>query len=155
MEREIKFRGKQLDNGEWTYGYLFGIWERRYILWGTTNDVPNMIEVDPSTVGQHTGLKDKNGKEIYEGDILNGGTEYTPYYGLPHVEICDCENSDYVYKNGDDDYSDDDHADQYGVAIIGKDFTTGLSARTALNFEVIGNLSDTPELLKEDGNGKD
>ena len=53
----------------WVEGYLYGIWERRYILWGMTNDVPNMVEIDPSTICQCTGLKGKNGKLIWENDI--------------------------------------------------------------------------------------
>ena len=50
--REILFRGKRVDNGTWTCGYLFCIWERTYLCWGTTNGVPNMEEVIPETVCQ-------------------------------------------------------------------------------------------------------
>ena len=67
MKREIKFRGIRRDNGEWIYGDLNHLVDGVYI----SNDHGcNMAQVDPDTVGMNTGLKDKNGKEIYNGDIL-------------------------------------------------------------------------------------
>lgn len=71
MENRYLFKGKRKDNGEWVQGYLYGIWERRYILWGMTNDIPDMVEVDPETVCKCTGLKDKNGTLIWEKDIVS------------------------------------------------------------------------------------
>ena len=152
--REILFRGKRLDNGEWAEGYLY---EHEPALVGiaSENDVQepskwfiartgfadwNMprpvefVEIDPSTVGQYTGLKDKNGKRIFEGDVCR-------FREWSKGEMCWVgkvlwEHQQFMISGGPNKECE-------------TMFELCLSRFIPENIEVIGNIHDNPELLEK------
>ena len=139
MENRYLFKAKRKNNGKWVQGYLYGIWEKRYILWGMTNDIPDMIEVDPSTICQCTGLKDKNSKLIWENDILDGFTY--PYMSDGahnyYAEVCWCSNVPafgiYTQKYP-----------KSKVSGISAGMTEIMGDWNSNDWEVIGNIFDNP-----------
>lgn len=144
MEDRYLFKAKRKDNVEWVEGYLYGIWEKRYILWGMTNDIPNMIEVDPSTICQCTGLKDKNGNLIWENDIILFQRDN---------DDCPFPNKDTKKRLGKVFYKDFRTTFAIGM---GKNGSKSLNddlwkyVQNGNRVEVIGNIFDNKELLESE-----
>jgi hypothetical protein len=131
--REMLFRAKEKDDGEWVYGwycrYPFGKWPLKDAIIPSEeaeNGYHRFVEVDPATVGQYTGLTDKYGKNIFEGDVV----AYPEYGNLAVV----WDDGAFQFMREDTFYDMLDH------------YTNGFAV-------VIGNIHDNPELLE--GGGED
>ena len=129
--REILFRAKRLNNGEWVYGsYVnqYGAHEI-YLPDGVASEHGfSRCHVIPETVCQYTGLTDKNGRKIFEGDIVEGNSEYFTYTH-PYGKV--------VYDGGQYLISFDDVLED--IECLGA---------WANDIEIIGNIYDNPELLE-------
>lgn len=125
--REILFRGKRVDNGEWVQGHIcrYG-WigkEKDYIIPDYASALYT-AEIDPETVGQYTGFVDNNGKKIFEGDI--------------------------VWNNYDEDYCNVEWDNDTARFII-TCFTSTVNSDNICGeeLEIIGNIYDNPEMMEE------
>lgn len=132
--REILFRGKRVDNGEWVEGsYIKGFKtdpsdsaqtvDCKFICWTFCDCIKSYKEVSDETVGEYTGLTDKNGKKIFEGDIVKNKYNY--------VFKVFCEDCSLKIE------------DSFGCVI-----KTTQSAVSHFEVEVIGSIHDNPELLE-------
>ena len=129
MKRQIKFRAKTLANGHWVYGNLIVRGEDHVSIFNRKSEP----WVDPSTVGQFTGLTDRNGKEIYEGDIITVNSKY------PRVVLWD----KMCWALMPTEYFHDEMFWVMNLQHPGIDWWDEF----ADEFEVIGNIHDNPDLI--------
>ena len=130
--REILFRGKK-QNGEWLQGDLVHYGDKILIFSENAQNSPDYYEVNPETVGQFTGLTDKNGVKIFDGDILKVGENL-----LAQITFID-ENVQ--------DYGDEIHS-AFHAFIQKHNKTRPIDSYFLNNCKIIGNIHDNPELLK-------
>lgn len=137
MNREIKFRGKRVNGGEWVYGMTIsnGTIKRKInnIFFEVAEN--KWVGVLPETIGQYTGLKDKNGKEIYEGDILRltGSTS-----NLAVEVVYNEEDTSFILKLTS--------INEVGARTLGSWLSLGYECA------IIGNVYDNPKMVKGGSN---
>lgn len=137
MAREIKFRGFNRKNNVWLYGFYLQNRGAHFVCPDefATGKSWDDYEIDPDTRGEFTGRKDKNGKEIYEGDVVRKKSNTYPNVGV--VKYCD-NGCQFVVES------------EYAAFDLTECYATGehLSEYVYNEYEVIGNIHDNPELLK-------
>lgn len=139
--RTIKFKGKSVDSSEWIEGYYYKECDNTYIIEDRQKDSMlnrnEAVLIDPDTVCQFTGFLDKNGKEIYEGDVLRSDEYPYNYHGKDNyfAEVYWSEYSCGVDLRIQKSPQTDVHGDYAGIR-------ESLTLNFARTFEVIGNIHD-------------
>lgn len=152
MDREILFRGKRINNGEWVEGDLVhSIYKLNDTCVGKYGCTLGMHQVIPETVGQYTGLLDKNGKKIFEGDILecNGNSKDLVKVVFGEFDVVEADTLRAIdtvigwhYEVIPTDALS--KCEPFSISMPLADFYI-----VSYDMQIIGNIYDNPELLEK------